>query len=242
MGYQAVFKRYELKYMLTEAQVELLLAAMAPYMQKDRYGHATIRNIYFDTPDDRLVRHSIEKPVYKEKLRLRSYGCPGEDTPVFAELKKKYKGVVYKRRVQLPEQQAMSWLCHGKEHPQKSQITEEIDYFCKFYQNLGPKVFLSYERDAYYSADTDFRITLDRNIYSRNTDISLKGEIGGTPLLQDKMVLMELKTPGGIPLWMTRFLTEQGIFKMSFSKYGTAYRRKFFEQTKGERNYAGIDF
>ncbi len=242
MGYQAVFKRYELKYMLTEGQAELLLGEMAPYMQKDRYGHTTIRNIYFDTPDDRLVRHSIEKPVYKEKLRLRSYGSPQEDTPVFVELKKKYKGIVYKRRVQLPEQQAMAWLCHGKEHPQKSQITEEIDYFCKFYQNLQPKVFLSYERDAYYGADTDFRITFDRNIYSRYTDISLKGEIGGAPLLQDEMVLMELKTPGGIPLWMTRFLTEQGIFKISFSKYGTVYRRKFLKQTKGERNYAGIDF
>ena len=102
MSYTNVFKRYELKYLLTPAQRDAVLLGIAPYMQLDRYGHTTIRNIYFDTGDYRLIRRSIEKPAYKEKLRVRSYRLVGSDDTVFVELKKKYDGVVYKRRIALP--------------------------------------------------------------------------------------------------------------------------------------------
>lgn len=240
MSYQSVFKRYELKYMLTREQKALLLEVMQPYMKLDKYGRTTIRNVYFDTDNYRLIRQSIEKPIYKEKLRIRSYSRAQEGSPVFVELKKKYKSVVYKRRIVMPEQQAMNWLCHGSDHPEESQIANEIDYFCRFYGTLRPTVFLTYERDAYYCLDGDpFRVTFDENILSREEDISLSAPVWGTPLLPEGMVLMELKTPGGIPLWMTRFLTQQGIFKTSFSKYGTAYRNKLLKQTEGEHNYAG---
>lgn len=235
--YQSVFKRYELKYLLTQQQKALLLQEMKPYMKLDQYGKTTIRNIYFDTDNYRLIRHSLEKPAYKEKLRIRSYAKAELADPVFVELKKKYDSVVYKRRVVMPQQQATRWLCDGIAHPEKSQIADEIDYFCSFYQNLHPTVFLSYEREAYYSVSgDDFRVTFDENILSRQEDISLSADIWGTPLLPEGMVLLELKTPGGIPLWMSRFLSRQGIFKTSFSKYGTAYRNQI-HQTKGEHHH-----
>lgn len=240
MGYQSVFKRYELKYMLTARQKEMLLKVMEPYMKLDKYGHTVIRNIYFDTDNYRLIRRSIERPAYKEKLRVRSYSRAEEGAPVFVELKKKYKSVVYKRRIIMPEQQAMNWLCLGNDHPEESQIAKEIDYFCRFYGKLRPAVFLTYEREAYYSlAGDSFRITFDENILSREEDISLSSPVWGTPLLPEGIVLMELKTPGGIPLWMTHFLTQHRIFKTSFSKYGTAYCNKLQNESKGEHNYAG---
>lgn len=240
MSYQSVFQRYELKYMLTRKQKELLLKVMEPYMKLDQYGRTTIRNIYFDTDNYRLIRHSIEKPAYKEKLRIRSYSRSEEGSPVFVELKKKYKSVVYKRRIVMPEQQAMDWLCGNADHPEKSQIADEIDYFRQFYGALYPSVFLTYEREAYYSLTGDsFRVTFDENILYREKDIALNSEVWGTPLLPEGMVLMELKTPGGIPLWMTHFLTEQRIYKTFFSKYGNAYRNKLINQTKGEHTYAG---
>ncbi len=240
MSYQSVFQRYELKYMLTRNQKELLMKVMEPHMKLDQYGRTTIRNIYFDTDNYRLIRHSIEKPAYKEKLRIRSYSRSEEGSPVFVELKKKYKSVVYKRRIVMPEQQAMDWLCGKADHPEKSQIADEIDYFRQFYGALHPSVFLTYEREAYYSLMGDsFRVTFDENLLYREKDIALNSEVWGTPLLVEGMVLMELKTPGGIPLWMTHFLTEQRIFKTFFSKYGTAYRNKLINQTEGEHTYAG---
>ena len=144
MSYQDIFKRYEMKYMLTKEQKELVLQAMAEYMKPDEFGRSTICNIYFDTPDYQLIRRSLEKPVYKEKLRVRSYGKAKEDGTVFVELKKKYKGVVYKRRISTSEKEAMAYLIQGEELSKQSQITDEISYFKQMYQGLQPAVYLSY--------------------------------------------------------------------------------------------------
>ena len=151
MAYQTVFKRYELKYMLTQEQKSKVLEAMAPHMALDEFGRSTIRNIYCDTDNYHLIRHSIEKPTYKEKLRIRSYSQATPDSTVFVELKKKYKHVVYKRRISMPEKEAMAWICSGQRCSMTSQISEEIDYFLDYYDTLRPVVFLSYEREAYYS-------------------------------------------------------------------------------------------
>lgn len=226
MAYQMTFKRYELKYLLTADEKQQLLRAMAPYMQLDQYGRTTIRNLYFDTDSYRLIRRSLEKPVYKEKLRVRSYRPPRAQDPVFVELKKKYKSVVYKRRLVLPESQAMASFRNGTPLPVHSQIADEVEYFRAYYGPLHPAVFLSYEREAYYAAGGgDFRITFDENIRYRAHDLALGGEIYGDPLLEAGQTLMEIKTSGGIPLWMSHALTRQQIFKTSFSKYGAAYRR-----------------
>ena len=235
MGYQAMFKRWELKYLLSTAQKEKLLAAMAPHMALDNYGKTTIRNVYFDTSNYRLIRNSIEKPVYKEKLRLRSYRRVEADSPVFVELKKKYNGIVYKRRLELPEQEATAWIA-GYRQPPPGQIGAEIEYFRKFYRDLRPTVFLSYDREAYFCrAGGDFRVTFDDHIQCRQEGLSLEREIGGCSILPEDTVLMEIKTSGGIPLWMTQALTREGIYKTSFSKYGTAYRTMIYT---GDRSYA----
>ena len=226
MAFQTVFKRYELKYLLTEQQKQRILSVMSPYMRPDDYDRTTIRNIYFDTDNYRLIRRSIEKPVYKEKLRIRSYAQVTPQSTVFVELKKKYDKVVYKRRLALPEEAAMAWTCGDAPCPIDSQISREIDYFLGFYGGLRPTVFLSYDREAYFDReDGDFRVTFDQNILCRQHDLSLTSPAFGTPILEDGLVLMELKCSGGIPLWMARALSQEGIYKTSFSKYGTAYER-----------------
>lgn len=228
---QTVFKRVEMKYMITIAQKEAILHAMEPYMKIDKYGRTTIRNIYFDTDTYLLIRRSIEKPVYKEKLRIRSYG--GER--VFVELKKKYKKVVYKRRVELPEPEAMDWICGRRHCGIDTQITAEIDYFIQYYKTLHPAIFLSYEREAYKTREkSDFRVTFDDTILCRQTDLSLHSPAYGDPVLPEGMVLMEIKCSGGIPLWMTQVLSQEKVYKTSFSKYGTAYNTYILPKIKEE--------
>ncbi len=226
MGYQENFKRYELKYLLNERQKAAVLKAMEPFMALDEYGRSTIRNIYYDTDNFLLVRRSIEKPVYKEKLRVRSYRLAGENDPVFVEIKKKYDSIVYKRRVSLPDAVVEGCFSSGESLPLNTQIAQEIDYFRRLYPGLKPAVFLSYEREAYFERDGgDFRVTLDENILYRETNLSLREEPSGTPILQPGQTLMEIKTGGGMPLWMVRCMTENNIRRASFSKYGSAYRQ-----------------
>ena len=239
MAYQSVFCRYELKYLLTPAQKKQMLAAMQPHMKLDNYGRTTIRNIYYDTPNYRLVRQSLEHPVYKEKLRIRSYAQADTFSPVFVELKKKYDGVVYKRRIALPEREAMEWISGSFPCLRPEQIVREIDYFLEFYGELRPAAFLSYEREAYYSLDgSDFRVTFDESILSRQRDLTLCGGVWGTPLLEPGQTLMEIKCSGGIPLWMAAALSQQKIYKTTYSKYGTAYQKMIYPYLQGGRQYA----
>lgn len=231
MASQTVFKRYEYKYMITETQKNSLLKAIEPYMKLDKYGRTTIRNIYYDTDTYLLIRRSIEKPTYKEKLRVRSYGPATEDSKVFVELKKKYKSEVFKRRVSLPYNEAMDWIARKNHCHKHNQICNEIDYFIDHYGTLHPTVFLSYEREAYKTLEpSDFRVTFDENILVRQDNLDLTSEVYGTPILPQGKIMMEIKCSGGIPLWMTEVLSEQKIFKTSFSKYGTAYRTLIFPE------------
>lgn len=233
MSDQMIFKRYEIKYMINKAQFEMIRKEIAPYMMADVHGRSTILSLYFDTPDYLLVRRSLEHPVYKEKLRLRSYGTADSDSLVFVELKKKYDSIVYKRRIAMTEQNAADYLIYGKP-ASDSQITREIDYFLKLYEGIQPSVLLSYQREAFYSNyDHDFRITFDSNILWRNYDLSLCKGIYGMPLLENDQILMEIKTAGAIPLWLTRILSREKIFKTSFSKYGSAYKSIFVKKKNG---------
>lgn len=232
MTIQTVFKRYELKFLLTAEQKLRLMPEIEKHMQLDNYGRTLIKNLYFDTDSYRLIRRSLEKPDYKEKLRIRSYGTTCPDSTVFVELKKKFDGVVYKRRIPLAEQAAMAWLT-GRESPPQSQIAAEIRYFAGYYKNLHPAVFLSYEREAYYCSDgSDLRLTFDDNILCRQENLSLCAENYGTALLSPGQVLMEVKCPGGIPMWLTSLLSREKLYKTSFSKYGTAYQTMIFSKQK----------
>ncbi len=230
MGEQMIFKRYEIKYRITRREAEILLAGMEPYMKADEHGRSTIQSLYFDTPTFQLIRRSLEKPAYKEKLRLRSYGVAGQDTQVFIELKKKYDSIVYKRRTGMTLEEADRYLLQGQEAPQKSQITNEIDYFLSFYRGVKPAVLLTYEREAFYAKDDhEFRITFDNNILWRTEDLWLDKGIYGRKLIDDDTILMEVKVGEGIPLWFAALLSQNHIYQSSFSKYGTAYQTLFAE-------------
>ena len=237
MRQQMIFARREFKYLLTRQQQQIILSAMRPYMVPDEYAHSSIRNLYLDTPEFHLIRRSLEAPVYKEKLRIRSYGWAREEEPVFVELKKKYRSVVYKRRIFLPQDEALACLEGAAPWP-RTQIAREIAYSSRFYQTLSPMVFLSYERDAYHARDDEsFRVTFDTQIRFRREYLTLDSEPWGAPVLGPDQVLMELKVSGGFPLWMARVLSEQQLFKVSFSKYGTAYQR-MPESSGGVSHYA----
>ena len=233
MSYQSIFKRYEIKYLITEEQKKRRLKVMEPYMKIDKYGKTNIRNIYFDTDTYELIRKSIEKPMYKEKLRVRSYGCPGKDSDVFVELKKKCDGIVYKRRLSLPDEKAKKAFLSHESLPINSQIAREIDYFRNYYDTLKPVVFLSYDREAYFTLiESDLRITFDSNIFSRLNDFNLSSDVYGYPVLSPEMSIMEIKTSSAIPIWLAGFLSEEKIYKTSFSKYGATYQKYIMNYTE----------
>ena len=228
-----VFARHEIKYILTAEQRRTVMRGIKDRMIPDPHGMSTIRNIYYDTPDYRLIRRSLEKPSYKEKIRLRSYGSPTEDTVVFLELKKKFDKVVYKRRVELKERDAEKYMAgelgldEFKERiaeVSNPQIAKEIDYFKNYYKNLKPMVYLSYDRCAYFSEeDESLRITFDKNIRWRGNDVRLTSEEGGEDLLAEGESLMEIKTATALPIWLVEVLNQAKARPASFSKYGKAY-------------------
>ena len=242
-AYQNIFKRYELKYLLTRAQYETVRTAIVPYTEGDIYGKSTVCNIYMDTPDFLLIRRSIDKPMYKEKLRLRSYGVPNPDSLVFLELKKKCDSVVYKRRISLTEREAEAFLLCGDRVDNKTgsedQILREMEYAMAYYGSLQPAVFLSYDREAFYDkGDRDVRITFDENILWRDYDLSLCAGVHGTPLLDRNQVLMEIKTGTSIPLWLAEILSQNRLYKTPFSKYGNVYKLIFTMKQRKDDQYA----
>ena len=220
-----VFERVERKFLLTPRQYEGLMRVLPEYMQVDQYGESTILSLYLDTEDSLLIRRSLEKPVYKEKLRLRSYGVPREMDNVFLEVKKKVRGVVYKRRICLPLAQAMECLAQGSVPAAGGQIGREIAYMLRRYR-LRPAVLLAYDRTAYAELEPSpnrLRITIDRDIRSRQTDLDLRLGAAGESLLAHGMRLMEIKTAHAIPLWLCAALDQNEIRPTSFSKYGRVY-------------------
>lgn len=220
-----VFERVERKFLLTPAQYAGLMRTLPEYMQADQYGESTILSLYLDTEDSLLIRRSLEKPVYKEKLRLRSYGVPREMDNVFLEVKKKVRGVVYKRRICLPLAQAMECLAQGSVPAAGGQIGREIAYMLRRYR-LRPAVLLAYDRTAYAELEPSpnrLRITIDRDIRSRQTDLDLRLGSAGESLLAPGMRLMEIKTAHAIPLWLCAALDQNEIRPTSFSKYGRVY-------------------
>ena len=243
MSDQTIFKRYEIKYIVTRRQQVKILEGMKAYMKEDEHGKSMIQSLYYDTPDHILARRSLDKPIYKEKLRLRSYGIANDNSNVFAEIKKKYDGIVYKRRVSMNLSQAREYLPGSlskesgragfnektfrnglKKGSSKAQIVDEIDYFVSLYKGIKPAMMLQYERDAFYAKDDhEFRITFDDNIRWRDYDLSLDKGFYGNRLIDRRYVLMEVKVGAAMPAWFVKILTENRIYKTSFSKYGTAY-------------------
>lgn len=231
MAFTYIFKRVEKKFVLTEEQYKFVRAHIDGRMSVDKYGETVINNIYFDNELDELIETSLEKPVYKEKLRLRVYGEATENATSFFEIKKKYKGVVYKRRISLPLQDAYDYIKTGKLPKIDGNIPYEIDYMIKRYR-LSPKAYIGYRRIAMFDNENpDLRITFDTDITSRYDDISLEKGLEGHRVIPEKTYLMEIKIPGAMPLWLAHILSEGGIYSHSFSKFGNAHiQHKFMMQ------------
>lgn len=229
-----IFERHEKKYRISEDTYSILSARLSEYMNRDKYGLYTICSMYLDTDDFLLIRRSMEKPKYKEKLRLRSYGVPDDDTKVYIELKKKLKGVTYKRRISVPYCQAKDYLLHGSRPDADGQILSEIDYFLNLYRP-APKVLLFYDRLALFGIENnDLRITFDQNIRYRADDLDPQLGSHGHALIGANERIMEIKVPGTFPVWLSKLLSELQIYPTSFSKYATAYRHLKTE----EKNHA----
>ena len=220
------FKRYEKKYLLSRAQYEKLFDALREHIVPDVYFRSTVCSLYYDTDDYALIRHSIEAPVYKEKLRLRSYGVPGPEDTVFIELKKKFKGMVYKRRLSMGAAEAAAYLAGEAPPPERSQMTRELDWFLRS-NRVAPKVLIACDRTAWVAKDNgELRITFDENLRWRTDALDLTRGSAGEPLLPPGEVLMEIKMPGASPMWLARLLSDQAIFPRGFSKYGTCYQNE----------------
>lgn len=223
MEYIRCFQRKEMKYRLNVRQQNRLMARLWPFLKPDEYGAYTIGSLYLDTPDYLFIRRSLDKPIYKEKLRLRAYGVPRGEDMVFLELKKKWKGIVYKRRIALPLPQAEAYLQDGVPPAETGQIFREIDYVRRLYTPM-PRVYVAYDRLAYTGReDPGVRLTFDTRIRWRKEELRLGAGSQGAPLLEPDAVLLEVKLPDAMPLWLAGSLSEEGIFPTSFSKVGACY-------------------
>ena len=229
-----VMKRTELKHRLSKEQVAYFEKAILEHMEVDAYGLTSIASLYYDTPDFRLINRSLEKPRFKEKLRLRSYGLAKENTPLFLEVKRKYDGIVYKRRTKLSQASMDEYIAHNGGLG-NSQIDRELQAFLKNYGVLEPKYLIVYDRVAYFEKGGDLRITIDHNPRYRTNDLNLHTSMEGTPLLEEGEAILEVKVQNSIPLWLGEILTKGKIYQSSFSKVGTAHQKEM-------RKHQGLPF
>ena len=220
-----VMKRYEMKYILSKEQLFFLCQSLCGHMEVDQYGKTSIASIYYDTPDYRVIRASIEKPTFKEKIRLRSYGVAKNNDHVYLEIKRKSEGVVYKRRIETNEETASLFLNNKIETIGSSQISKELAYFRNFYGKLEPKIMIAYDRTSYAEIDGDIRLTIDENPRYRAFDLNLHTSMEGEHLLPIGYAILEIKVQQEMPLWLVEILSKGKIYKTSFSKVGEAYKK-----------------
>lgn len=227
-----VFTRREIKYVLTTKQAALLQQTASKHMVEDKFGRSKVKSIYFDTPNYVLIRRSLEKPLYKEKFRIRFYGKAGPGDDVFLEIKKKLKHVVYKRRVKLEYQEALDFMAGKNDQevvmnkkPKEQQILKELQYARDFYGGLKPSAYIEYDRIALAGIeDKNLRLTFDCKVCMVSQN-SKNGKTESKEILPKGKVLLEVKTLNGLPLWLREFLGKEQITKGSFSKYGEAYKK-----------------
>lgn len=236
-----IFRRVEKKYIVNELQYHKIKEHILDHMKEDKYGKSTICNIYFDTDNYDLISHSISKPYFKEKIRLRSYNIPAPDSKVFLEIKRKYDGVVGKRRIEMKLSDFYKYINDSDSFESSNiQIKKELDYYFKLY-NLKPAMYVSYKREAYYETNnSDFRLTFDSEIISREYDLNLEKGVYGKDILGKGKYIMEVKTLGALPKWFVNILNEASILPGSFSKYGEAYK-EFILKPSIERRQAFLN-
>ena len=219
-------KRYELKYILNKEQTAKLEESLCGHMEVDQYGLTSIASLYYDTNNYRLIRESIDKPFFKEKIRLRSYGIAKENTPVYLELKRKAYDIVYKRRIQTTEDDAFNFFNYVKDLNNADMISKEINYFRDFYKSLKPACLIIYDRKAYFEKYGDLRLTIDFNPRYRMNNLNLCSNMEGTPLFNSGEAILEIKVQDAVPSWLSTILTNLKIYKSNFSKYGEAFKKE----------------
>ncbi len=221
-----VMQRYEFKYLISAEQETFFRRRLEEHMQVDQFGLTSIASLYYDTPDYRLINRSIEKPKFKEKMRLRSYGLATDSSPVFLELKRKAYGIVYKRRVQSTIPLVEKFFAREGDVCAGGQINHELTYFRDFYGDLAPACLIIYDRTAFFEPGGDLRLTIDNDPRYRTEDLDLRISMEGTSLLPEGWSILEIKVQGAMPLWLSAVLDEGHIYKNSFSKYGAAYQNQ----------------
>ena len=216
-----VFERKEVKYILTPKEHQELMTALKDHLKKDKYFKGTNCSIYFDNDEHYIAVHNLEKPLYKEKLRIRSYNVPKSlDDTIFIEIKKKFKGLGNKRRIAVKLKDFYRYLETGELKTDNQQIKSELDYCFKFY-NLKPSLYLAYDRLSYCGKnEPDFRVTFDQNIRSRTTDLKLEHGDEGEKYFKNNEVIMEVKALNSFPLWFVKTLSKLQIYPTSFTKFG----------------------
>lgn len=237
-----VFNRQELKFVITRQQYAVMRRVILHHMRPDKHNAGgmpyRLYNLYIDTADRALIRHSISKPtVYKEKIRIRSYAPLQSDNKVFLEVKKRYKKTTNKRRTKLVLRDALKFVQTGTppdlQDYMNSQVISEFGVILSRH-NYQPTAYIYYDRMAFQALDTtsDLRITFDTNLISQKYrhDTSHR-------LLASSKLIMEVKSTANMPLWLVKLLDEHGIYKQSFSKYGAEHVRAL-QENKEEVVYA----
>lgn len=222
INFNQVFERYELKYILSKEQYEQVKKDLLNHMHVDKYGISTIQSVYFDTPSSIIIRNSLEKPKFKEKLRLRSYGLANDKSSCYLEIKRKVNGLVYKRRIPILEKDAKDFIDY-KGILQDTQIARELTYFRNYYKDLIPAMLIIYERESFFKEKSEVRVTFDFNPRYRTQNVNLHTSLEGEPIADKNTVFMEIKVLHNMPLWLTNIITKNQIQRGSISKYGKAY-------------------
>lgn len=228
-----VFSRYELKFGINSKQYGAVLNEIEGRMTSDAHSRGgayyTISNIYYDTPDNRLISAALNHDGdYRYKLRLRTYD-PSQQT-AFLEIKKKFRGLTGKRRTAMYIDDVNPMLIQGvfpKAQPfMNMQVTNEL-YRIGRVLTLEPKAVISYDRRAYFGtgSEGDLRITFDRGIRARRSGLDLRLGSGGEPLTDPDFYIMEVKVEHGVPMWVAKMLSDNEIRRIKFSKYGTEYKK-----------------
>lgn len=229
-----VFKRYEMKYLLTKEQYDFMKIEIMKRLSEDKFGENTIQSLYYDTPSYQIIRASLEKTIYKEKLRLRCYNLNTTNSDIYLEMKRKYNGIVYKRRIALKENEIDNLFVKNDDD---SQIKRELKYFIDFYDDLKPKILIIYDREAYYDINSSLRVTFDKNIRYRKKQLNFHTSLDGEKIFDNDLYLMEIKISTSIPLWLCNLLDKAHIYKTSFSKYGYIFKKEFEVKKMEEINY-----
>ncbi|WP_241157357.1 polyphosphate polymerase domain-containing protein [Adlercreutzia sp. ZJ242] len=311
-AYAEVFQRVEKKYRVSAWQRRCVEEALREFMEPDAYGVTRVTSVYWDTPSRSLIARSLEKPLYKEKLRLRAYGIaagkalastflaagaasgapaahaadgalprlaschlgrsarrgaegsgPERVTAaslaaaspafassaalVFVELKKKYQGVVYKRRVGISLAAAQAYLS-GMPYEQACeafplddaalaaeslsarsvQIAREIDAMRARHAQLSPSMGIACDRVAWLPRAEhavglgELRVTFDSALSCLDGAAACGRRGSWEPVIDNAESVMEIKGAGPLPLWLAAALSGAQAYPTSFSKYGAA--------------------